>query len=128
MSPAELIAIARKAQERAYAPYSGFKVGAALLSSTGNVFTGVNVENSSYGLTVCAERVAVFKAVTAGEKDFSCIAITASGNGYVYPCGACLQVLQEFSPDLKLIISDEKNNYKEYNLNQLLPRAFMLQS
>ncbi len=124
----ELIEMARKAQENAYCPYSGLKVGAALLSKGGKVYTGANVENASYGLTVCAERIAVFKAITEGENEFKSIAITSSGGGFIYPCGACLQVLTEFSRDLKVIISDEKNNYKEYNLNDMLPQAFKMRT
>ncbi len=88
---------ARKAQQRAYAPYSNFQVGAALLTANGQIYPGANIENVSYGLTVCAERNAVFKAVYEGEREFSAIAVCSSGSGYVYPCGACLQVLAEFS-------------------------------
>ncbi|MGE5389667.1 MAG: cytidine deaminase [Deltaproteobacteria bacterium] len=126
MTVEELVAAAEAAREQAYAPYSGFRVGAALLTGEGRVYTGANVENASYGLTVCAERIAVFKAVTSGERDFSMIALAGSGQGYIYPCGACLQVLVEFAPSLKVIITDEKRQRKEYNLNEMLPRHFVL--
>ncbi len=122
----ELLKRAREAQKNAYAPYSSFQVGAALLSTRGKVYTGSNVENSSYGLSICAERVAVFKAVNAGERDFTLLAIVSSGQGYVFPCGACLQVLAEFSPEMKLIITDEKDHYKEYALQDMLPQIFSL--
>jgi cytidine deaminase len=122
----ELINIARKAQNASYSPYSGFRVGAALLCESGKVFEGANVENSSYGLTVCAERIAVFKAVTTGEKDFKAIAIAGDGQGFTYPCGACLQVLAEFSPGIKVIVADETNKYQELTLHDLLPQAFGL--
>ncbi len=124
MKLAELVNIARQAQTQAYAPYSGFRVGAALLGRDGTVFTGVNVENASYGLTICAERNAVFKAVTAGERDFVALAITSSGSGYVYPCGACLQVLAEFSPHIQVIVTDESDNNIVYDLGELLPQVF----
>jgi len=124
MNLAELVNIARQAQTQAYAPYSGFRVGAALLGRGGTVFTGVNVENASYGLTICAERNAVFEAVTAGERDFLALAITSSGTGYVYPCGACLQVLAEFSPHIQVIVTDENDNSKVYDLGELLPQVF----
>ncbi|NLX01255.1 MAG: cytidine deaminase [Syntrophomonadaceae bacterium] len=122
----ELISKAKEARNNAYAPYSGFKVGTALLGKSGTIYTGANVENASYGLTVCAERIAVFKAVTSGEKKFESIAISGSGQGYIYPCGACLQVLAEFSPEMNVIITDEKNSYKEYNLSAMLPQIFSL--
>lgn len=122
----ELLKRAREAQKNAYAPYSNFQVGAALLSAGGKVYTGSNVENSSYGLSICAERVAVFKAVNAGERDFTLLAVVSSGQGYVFPCGACLQVLAEFSPEMKLIITDEKDHYKEYALQYMLPQIFAL--
>jgi cytidine deaminase len=123
----ELIGKANEARNNAYAPYSSFKVGAALLGKSGTIYTGANVENASYGLTICAERIAVFKAVTSGEKNFEAIAICGSGQGYIYPCGACLQVLAEFSPEINIIITDEKNSYKEYNLSELLPQVFLLE-
>ena len=122
----ELLKRAREAQKNAYAPYSNFQVGAALLSVGGKVYTGSNVENSSYGLSICAERAAVFKAVNAGERDFTLLAVVSSGQGYVFPCGACLQVLAEFSPEMKLIITDEKDHYKEYALQDMLPQIFSL--
>jgi len=126
MKQEELIEIAHKAREEAYAPYSRFKVGAALLSRKGKVYKGANVENASYGLSMCAERIAVFKAVNAGETEFDAIAVTSGGDEYVYPCGACLQVLAEFSPELKVIVAAGKNDYKEYNLNVLLPLSFKM--
>jgi len=122
----ELLKRAREAQKNAYAPYSNFQVGAALLSVGGKVYTGSNVENSSYGLSICAERAAVFKAVNEGERDFTLLAVVSSGQGYVFPCGACLQVLAEFSPEMKLIITDEKDHYKEYALQDMLPQIFSL--
>jgi cytidine deaminase len=126
MNPAELVKIARQAQQQAYAPYSDFRVGAALLTAGGQVYTGANVENASYGLTVCAERIAVFKAVLAGERQLQSIAITGSGPGHIYPCGACLQVLAEFAPHLTIIAANEKDEIKEYNLSELLPQVFAL--
>ncbi|NLB88139.1 MAG: cytidine deaminase [Syntrophomonadaceae bacterium] len=122
----ELIKMAREAKSYAYTPYSKFNVGAALLTNKGNVYTGSNVENASYGLTVCAERIAVFKAVTAGEKDFDTIVITASGKGYPYPCGACLQVLAEFSPNMKVIVVDDQGDMEEFRLKDMLPQIFLL--
>lgn len=128
MTPEELIAAARKAQNNSYSPYSKFKVGAALLTDGGNIYTGVNVENASFGLTVCAERVAIFNAISKGEKDFSAIAITGDHKGYTYPCGACLQVLAEFSPQIKILLTDENDNYQESYLKDLLPQLFSLEN
>lgn len=120
----ELISKAVGARERAYAPYSGFKVGAALLSRDGRIFTGCNVENASYGLTVCAERVALFKAVSEGAREFEAIAI-ACGKGPCSPCGACRQVLFEFAPDLRVIMTDaEGKEIKVAKLSELLPEGF----
>lgn len=121
-----LIEKAREGQNCAYAPYSGFKVGAALLTKTGKVYKGANIENSSYGLTVCAERVAFFKAVSEGELAFEAVCVVSSGRGFTYPCGACLQVMAEFAPHLKIIAVDENDNYKEHSLTDLLPAAFLL--
>lgn len=122
----QLINEARQAQEKAYAPYSEFSVGAALLTRDGNIYTGANIENSSFGLTVCAERVAIFKAVFDGVRSFQTIAITGSGTGYLYPCGACLQVLAEFAPGISIIVSNEKNEIRKYTLKDLLPQIFSL--
>jgi len=126
MKSGDLAAMARKAQKHAYAPYSNYKVGAALLTAGGHIFTGANVENASYGLTVCAERIAVFAAVVAGEREFHSIAIAGSGEGYIYPCGACLQVLAEFSANIKIISVNENDEIREYYLGEMLPQAFSL--
>jgi len=124
MKTEALVAIAREAQERAYAPYSQFRVGAALLTSGGKVFSGANIENASYSLTICAERTAIFSAVLAGEREFEALAITSSGSGSLNPCGACLQVLAEFSPATSIIISNGKGHLQQYSLSEMLPHAF----
>ena len=126
MSPEKLISMAREAQVNSYSPYSGFKVGAALLTAKGKVYTGVNIENASYGLTICAERVAINTAVAAGDKEFDTIAITGDHEGYTYPCGACLQVMAEFSPHLRILVTGKDNSYKELLLSDLLPQHFSL--
>ncbi|MFH0931012.1 MAG: cytidine deaminase [Candidatus Zixiibacteriota bacterium] len=120
----ELILEAKKAMKLAYAPYSNFKVGAALLSSSGKVFTGANLENSSFGLTVCAERVALYKALSSGGKEFTKIAVIASAEKPITPCGLCRQALFEFSPDLKVICSNLKGKVRKFTLKQLLPHPF----
>jgi len=120
----KLISEAEKARKNAYAPYSKFSVGAALLSRSGKVYTGANLENSSFGQTVCAERLALYKAVSAGEKDFKKIAIVAPGAKPVTPCGICRQALFEFSPELEVICSNLKGQVKKYTLKQLLPYPF----
>lgn len=122
VTPEELIARAALAQEFAYAPYSNYPVGAALLARSGQVYLGTNVENASYSLTVCAERVAVFKAVSAGECEFKALALVTS-NG-VSPCGACRQVLREFAPDLTIYIADTDGNYRQTSVAALLPDSF----
>ncbi len=119
----ELLAVAAEMRERAHAPYSGFRVGAALLTADGSVFPGCNVENSSYSLTCCAERAAVFTAVAAGHRAFAAIAIDAGGKA-VPPCGACRQVLSEFAPDLPIILSDEHGQPRFLTLTNLLPEPF----
>ncbi|MCX7786025.1 MAG: cytidine deaminase [candidate division WOR-3 bacterium] len=120
----KLINAAKQASNNAYAPYSKFKVGSALLTAKNKIFTGANVENASYGLTVCAERVALFKAVSEGEKKFKAIAIYTNTQNLTYPCGACLQVLYEFSPKIKVIISNACGKIKQFFLSQLLPYPF----
>jgi cytidine deaminase len=125
MTDDELVALAAQARRHAYAPYSHFAVGAALLAKSGRVYTGANVENASYGLSVCAERVAVWKAVAEGERAFTAIAVVTE-NG-VSPCGACRQVLAEFAGDpqsLRLIVADAQGRRRTYTLAELLPEAF----
>ncbi|MGN1305786.1 MAG: cytidine deaminase [Oscillospiraceae bacterium] len=126
MTDRELIKISKTAQQFAYAPYSKFKVGAALLCNDGSVFTGCNIENATYGATNCAERTAVFKAVSEGKRDFDSIAITSSGDGLTFPCGICRQVLAEFSPDIKIILEDENGEMHTFTLPELLPHSFSL--
>ena len=118
-----LIDSAKKAQKNAYAPYSGFKVGAALLTKSGKIYTGCNVENASYGLACCAERNAVFKAISEGEKEFRAIAIMSDSAEPTAPCGACRQVLNEFAPNIKIIMTGLKGT-KISSLKKLLPSAF----
>ncbi len=126
MTDKELLAAANRAMENAYAPYSGFKVGAALLCTDGTVFTGCNIENGSYGATNCAERTAIFKAVSEGKRDFSAIAIVSSGGGETYPCGICRQVMGEFSPDMRIILGGSDGSIVSYNFKELLPKFFSL--
>jgi cytidine deaminase len=122
MNDDELIREAQEARRNAYVPYSKYRVGAALRTKNGRVFTGANVENASYGLSMCAERVAAFKAAEAGEREFDTIAV-ATENG-VAPCGACRQVLSEFGPDMRVIMVDAKGNRRDFRLSELLPSAF----
>lgn len=117
-----LVAQARQVREQAYAPYSHFPVGAALLGENGVVYTGCNVENASYGLTVCAERNAVACAVAQGVRRFAAIAIVTE-NG-VTPCGACRQVLAEFAPDLTVLLEDQAGARREYTMRELLLDGF----
>ena len=109
----------------AYAPFSKFKVAAALLTTTGEVFTGVNVENSSFGATICAERTAMVKAISEGFREFEAIAILCS-EGTAWPCGICRQFMYEFGPDIKVISGDDEDNLKVYELTDLLPEGFRL--
>ena len=120
----QLIAMARAASQQAYAPYSKFQVGAALLAKSGSLYAGTNVENASYGLTNCAERTAVFCAVTEGERDFEAMAIASPGG--VAPCGACRQVMYEFAPNLVLFLIDanQSDRVTEVSLAALLPDPF----
>lgn len=118
-----LVACARAARENAYAPYSDFRVGAALLTRSGRVYTGCNVENVSFGATICAERAAVFAAVAAGERDFAALALAAGED--VTPCGMCRQVLAEFSKDGALpIYCAGPEQVRTFTLAELLPHAF----
>jgi cytidine deaminase len=117
-----LIAEAMEARKKAHAPYSRFAVGAALLAKSGRVYTGCNVENASYGLSICAERTAVFKAISEGERDFEAIAVVTDRG--VTPCGACRQVLMEFGEDIQVIVADGAGGYRVFGLQELLPEAF----
>lgn len=120
----ELIKAAEEARDKAYVPYSGFRVGAALLGDDGKVFTGANIENASYGLTICAERVALFKAVSSGTRSFQALAVVTDSNNPVSPCGACRQVLVEFAPDLEVYLANTGGKIEKTTLAELLPRAF----
>ncbi len=119
----KLLLRAAEVRQQAYAPYSNYAVGAALLTDSGEIFTGCNVENASYGLTICAERNAVFAAVAAGQVKFAKIALSLTGAGT--PCGACRQVLNEFAPDLIILLGDETGRLLGSRvLSDLLPEAF----
>ena len=122
MNHTDLVAMAIEARERAYAPYSRFKVGAALLTTSGHVYTGCNIENVAYGPTVCAERTAIFKAVSEGERQFEVIAV-ATRTG-ITPCGVCRQVMREFAPDITILIATLGGNFRITTLRDLLPDAF----
>lgn len=119
-----LIRQARKARRYAHAPYSKFRVGAALLSRNGEVFTGCNVENSSYGLTMCAERTAIFKAISMGEHNFQAIAVVASDPDFTPPCGACRQVLWDLAGNIDFVMVNSKGDIRVKKLKSLLPYAF----
>jgi cytidine deaminase len=120
-----LLATARAARERAYAPYSGFRVGCALLAADGRVFVGANVENAAYSPTICAERVALPAAVVAGARDLTAVAVVGDGDGPCTPCGVCRQVLFEFAPDLLVLAAGETGAVGRYVLGRdLLPEGF----
>ncbi|MDR4888982.1 cytidine deaminase [Fredinandcohnia sp. QZ13] len=125
MKTEELINEAKKARELAYVPYSKFKVGAALLTKDGKVYHGCNIENAAYSVTNCAERTALFKAVSEGDKKFAAIAVVADTDRPVPPCGACRQVISELcQPDTKVYLSNLKGDIQEITINELLPGAF----
>lgn len=119
-----LIQMAKNAREYSYSPYSDFPVGAALLCEDGTIYTGTNIENASYGLSNCAERTAVFKAVSEGKGEFKAIAVVADTERPVPPCGACRQVIQEFGEDVEVIIANLKGDYRSFSIKELLPGAF----
>ena len=121
---AELVEKAVKVREIAYAPFSKFKVGAAVETETGEIFTGCNVESASYGLTVCAERVAIWKAVSEGKKKFSRIAVVADTEELTPPCGVCRQIIWEFCGDVPVIMANLKGDVETVQMKELLPRAF----
>jgi cytidine deaminase len=119
-----LVAAARRARRRALAPYSGFKVGAALETADGQVITGCNVENATYGLTICAERVAMFTALAAGHRRFRRVAVVADTGDPTPPCGACRQILWEFGGDLEVILANLRRETGRHRLSDLLPLPF----
>jgi cytidine deaminase len=122
-----LIDAARRAREEAYTPYSNFPVGAAVLTLTGEIFSACNIENASFGATICAERVAIFKAVSAGQRRFTALAVIADTPEPVAPCGLCRQVLAEFSPDCRVVLANLMGQWRLMELGELLPFAFQLQ-
>ena len=130
MTPEKLVALALEARERAYAPYSGFAVGAALLCADGSVYQGCNIENAAFGPTVCAERVAVFKAVYDGKRSFAALAVAGGRTGQPVsglfpPCGVCRQVLREFCGlDFPLYLVKENGAFERHTLGELLPFSF----
>jgi cytidine deaminase len=119
-----LIAAAKLARDNAHAPYSNFRVGAALRAKSGRVFTGCNVENATLGLTCCAERTAIFKAVSEGERGFDAIAVVADTDVLTPPCGACRQIIWEFCGDVPVILANLKGKVLHETMGALLPRAF----
>lgn len=125
MDLGNLIQEAKLAREIAYVPYSKFKVGAALLTADGKVYRGCNIENAAYSMANCAERTALFKAYSEGDRDFTMLAVIADTDGPVAPCGACRQVISELCPkDMKVVLTNLKGDIKELTVEQLLPGAF----
>lgn len=118
-----LVEKAYEAMENAYAPYSNFKVGAALLTKSGKIYTGCNVEIASFGATNCAERTAIFKAISEGEREYSAIAVVSSSHDFTYPCGICRQVIVEFTKDIDIIVA-KGYDYEVYKIETLLPKSF----
>ncbi|MCU0703902.1 MAG: cytidine deaminase [Fimbriiglobus sp.] len=119
-----LVAAAKAAREQAFAPYSKFKVGAALLAEDGTIVTGCNVESASYGLTLCAERVAIVKGVSEGRRKFTCVAVVADTDSPTPPCGACRQLLWEFAPEAEVILENLSGTRKRFMMRELLPYGF----
>lgn len=119
----ELYIKAKEVMNNSYSPYSKFKVGAALLTKSGKIYTGTNVENSSYGLSMCAERIAIFKAVSEGEKDFETLVVIGDTENPISPCGACRQVISEFGVD-EVILTNLKEDIKVMTVEELLPYGF----
>ena len=121
-----LVEKALQAREFAYVPYSGFHVGAAVLTPDGEIFTGCNVENASYGAAICAERTAIVKAVSADQNTITAIAIASDSEDLTFPCGICRQVIAEFAVNgIRLICANRNGDYKEYSMNDILPNAFI---
>ncbi|HEX7618856.1 MAG TPA: cytidine deaminase [Verrucomicrobiae bacterium] len=127
ISKSKLVQAAARAREGSVSPYSKFKVGAALLTKAGEIIGGANIESASYGLTCCAERIALFKALTDGKKAFIAVAVVARCAGGPMPCGACRQLLAEYAPDAKVFVADSRapRNIREFTVRELLPAAFV---
>ncbi|MDY6915033.1 MAG: cytidine deaminase [Candidatus Cloacimonadota bacterium] len=125
MGKEKLLQEAKKSADNAYAPYSGFKVGAAILTQSGKIYSGCNVENASYGLTNCAERTAIFKAVSEGERKFKHLLIYVDSDKLFTPCGACRQVINEFTHDIPITVVSNKQS-KTFSIKELLPHSFDL--
>ena len=126
MNDRELLSLAREAARNAYVPYSQFPVGAAVECADGSVFTGCNVENAAFGSTICAERTAIVKAVSEGHTEFRRFAIYGEGKNYCMPCGACRQVMAEFSPEMEVLCTKAGGSYVSYSLSKLMPYTFKL--
>ncbi|NMA38427.1 MAG: cytidine deaminase [Papillibacter sp.] len=124
MTDRELINLAFEASENAYAPYSGYKVGAALVCEDGSIYLGCNMENAAYGSSICAERIAIGKAISEGKRNFIRMAVAARGEDYAMPCGSCRQVINEFSQEMEVLAARADGRYVSYKLNELLPKAF----
>jgi len=120
----KLIEIAKQARAKASAPFSNFKVGAVLAGKNDEIFTGCNIENASYGLTMCAERVAIFKAISEGAKDFQKIVVVADTDDLTPPCGACRQIIWEFCGDIEIILANLHGKTETFQMKELFPRAF----
>jgi cytidine deaminase len=128
MKNTTLAARARAAMKHSYSPYSRFRVGAALLTSKGKVYTGCNIENSSYGLTMCAERTALFKAISEGEKRFAALAITSDDDTFTPPCGACRQVIMDLAGDIDIVLARKDGTLKVLRTSELLPLPFGIEN
>lgn len=124
MTEKELVEYSLEMRKRAYAPYSKFYVGAALLSTDGKVYGGCNVENAAFGAGICAERNALSSAIADNSRYFSAIAVSGNGDEFCVPCGICRQMLYEFAPDIDVLCANSHGEYKKYKLNELLPLAF----
>jgi len=121
----ELMKQAERAFENSYSPYSGIRIGAAVVAGSGKIYTGTNIENASYGATICAERSAISKAVSDGETEITAVAVTGDIDDYAYPCGICRQVISEFmKPDMEIAVSGKNKEMKVFKLKELLPSAF----
>ncbi|HZY10594.1 MAG TPA: cytidine deaminase [Bacteroidota bacterium] len=124
MSYKKLIKAATDAKRYSYSPYSKFRVGAALLTNSGRIYTGCNIENSSFGLTICAERTALFKAISEGRKNFKALAISTDSKDYISPCGACRQVMMDLVGNIDVVLTKGNREHKILKLYDLLPHAF----